>query len=81
MAKPTDFQLRLIDMSTHTAAIAIMHYRQEEALRAERDFARQVMDAMNEGLCVTDQDGRFTYVNLAFAAMVGTPLALSLIHI
>ncbi|HQY93208.1 PAS domain S-box protein, partial [Caldilinea sp.] len=80
VAKPTDFQLRLIDMSTHTAAIAIMHYRQEEALRAERDFARQVMDAMNEGLCVTDQDGRFTYVNLAFAAMVGTPLAEVLGH-
>lgn len=80
VAKPTAAQLRLIDMSTHTAAIAITHCRQEEELRAERDFARQIMDAMSQGLCVTDAERRFSYVNHAFAAMVGAPLEEILGH-
>lgn len=69
---PTDYHTRLIQQATHTAAIAISRHRQEEALRAERDFARAVIDTMGEGLAVTDADGRLTYVNMAFATMLAT---------
>src|SRR5690606_13025760 len=71
-AQSTGYHIRLIQQATHTAAIAISRHRQEEALRAERDFARAVIDTMGEGLAVTDADGRLTYVNAAFAAMLGT---------
>lgn len=70
-ALPTAFHLKLVDQATHIAAIAITRYRQEEALRAERDFARQVMDSMSEGLAITDAQGRLTYVNPTLAALVG----------
>lgn len=69
--KPTDYHIGLIRQATHTAAIAITRHRQEEALRAERDFARAVIDTMGEGLSVTDVEQRLTYVNSAFAAMLG----------
>jgi PAS domain S-box-containing protein len=45
--------------------------RAELELRTERDFARTVMDAVGQGLTVTDADGRFEYVNPAYACMMG----------
>ena len=51
--------------------------RAEQALRAERDFATQVMNAMSEGLTVIDAEGRFEYVNPAYARLIGrSPQAL-----
>ncbi|HHY56871.1 MAG TPA: PAS domain S-box protein [Chloroflexi bacterium] len=70
-AQPAAFHLRLIDQATHIAAIAITRHRQEEALRTERDFARQVMDSMSEGLAITDAQGRLTYVNPTLATLLG----------
>ena len=72
--QPTAFHVRLVDQATHIAAIAITRHRQEEALRSERDFARQVMDTMGEGLSVTDADGNLAYANPAFATLVGHDL-------
>lgn len=69
--QPTGFHTKLIDQATHIAAIAITRHRQEDALRSERDFARQVMDTMGEGLAVTDADGKLAYANPAFATLVG----------
>jgi diguanylate cyclase (GGDEF)-like protein/PAS domain S-box-containing protein len=43
----------------------------EEALVAERDFARQVMDAMGQGLLVLDERGRCEYVNPMVADLLG----------
>ncbi|MGH2448079.1 MAG: PAS domain S-box protein [Chloroflexota bacterium] len=43
----------------------------ETALAVERDFAMQVMNAMGQGLAVTDEEGRFEFVNPAYAAMLG----------
>ncbi len=45
--------------------------RGEEALEEEHNFALQVMNAMGQGLTVTDADGRFVFVNPAYARMVG----------
>jgi PAS domain S-box-containing protein len=45
--------------------------RVEAELQAQRDFALQVMNAMGQGLTITDADGRFEYVNSAYARMLG----------
>lgn len=41
--------------------------RAEAALHAQRDFARQVMESMGEGLAVVNEAGAFEYVNQALA--------------
>ena len=43
----------------------------ERELVRERDFARQVMNTMGQGLTITGSDGRFEYVNQAYARMIG----------
>lgn len=43
----------------------------EAELQAQRDFALQIMNAMGQGLTVTDSEGRFEFVNAAFAEIVG----------
>ena len=45
--------------------------RMEAALRRERDFARQVMETIGQGVTVTDREDRFLYVNPAYARMLG----------
>jgi PAS domain S-box-containing protein len=40
-------------------------------LKMERDFARQIMDNMGQGLVVVDEEGKQEYVNPAFARMLG----------
>jgi hypothetical protein len=49
--------------------------RIEMELQAERDFFRQVMNATANGITVTDADGRFEFVNPAFARLVGLPVS------
>ena len=56
--------------------------RVEDELARQRDFAQRVMNTMGQGLTVIGADGRFEYVNSAFAAssgfrpddLVGTPI-------
>ncbi len=43
----------------------------EEKLLIERDFANQVLNAMGQGLTITNSDGIFQYVNPSFARMLG----------
>jgi len=43
----------------------------EAALSRERDYFWQIMNATANGIAVTDQEGRFRYVNPAFARMIG----------
>jgi diguanylate cyclase (GGDEF)-like protein/PAS domain S-box-containing protein len=47
--------------------------RLEQELREQRDFAVQVLETMGQGLTVVDASGHFTYVNPAYARMVGEP--------
>lgn len=42
-------------------------------LLAERDFARQITDAMGQGLLVTDADARLAYVNARLSQMLRMP--------
>lgn len=49
----------------------------EREIRRQRDFALQVMNTMSQGLAVTDREGRFEYVNPAFARLSGQePMAM-----
>ncbi|MEI7555015.1 response regulator [Candidatus Chlorohelix sp.] len=43
----------------------------ELELRTQRDFALKIMNTMGQGLTVTNQEGKFEYVNPAYAAMLG----------
>ncbi|MFH2040714.1 MAG: PAS domain S-box protein [Chloroflexota bacterium] len=43
----------------------------EEAVETERNFALQIMNSMGQGLTVTDEQGRFEYVNPEYARMTG----------
>ncbi|MBI5946240.1 MAG: PAS domain S-box protein [Chloroflexi bacterium] len=43
----------------------------EQELRSQRDFATQIVNVMGQGLTVTDEDGRFEFVNPAYARMFG----------
>ena len=45
--------------------------RATAALESERNFARQLMDNMGQGLGVTGPDHRYRYVNAAYARMIG----------
>ncbi|GAC1463830.1 MAG: hypothetical protein PVSMB7_06060 [Chloroflexota bacterium] len=45
--------------------------RAERELEHQRDFALQVMNTMGQGLAVTDANGRFEYVNPAYAHLLG----------
>jgi NtrC-family two-component system sensor histidine kinase KinB len=40
-------------------------------LQAQRDFVQQVMNALGQGVTVTDAEGRFEYVNPAYARLFG----------
>jgi PAS domain S-box-containing protein len=48
--------------------------RVNEALVAERDFARKVMDSMGQGLTVTNADGTLRFANQRFLDLLETTL-------
>ncbi|MFQ5615801.1 MAG: response regulator, partial [Anaerolineales bacterium] len=52
-------------------ANALERRRVEEDLRLQRDFALQVLNNMGQGLTLTDREGKFRYVNPAYAQMLG----------
>ncbi len=43
----------------------------ERELRVQRDFAAQIVNNIGQGLTITNEDGRFEFVNPAFAKIVG----------
>ncbi len=47
------------------------HKRIEHELQAQRDFATQIINNMGQGLTVTDAEGRFEFVNPAYARLFG----------
>ncbi|MBZ9752052.1 PAS domain S-box protein [Deinococcus sp. HMF7604] len=48
------------------------HRQLQESYAEELAFARQLMESVEHGLTVTDEDGRFVYVNRAYARLLGT---------
>jgi diguanylate cyclase (GGDEF)-like protein/PAS domain S-box-containing protein len=45
--------------------------RLEQELERQRDFALRVMNTMGQGLTITNSEGRFEFVNAAYAEMMG----------
>lgn len=60
-----------------TACVLAMFYdvteqkNAQKAIQSQRDFALQILNNMGQGLTVSDQNGRFEYVNPAYAGMLG----------
>ncbi len=64
--------IALVTLSTLVlAAIVMDRKRIERELARERDYMAQMVNAMRHGVAVTDIDGRFEYVNPAYANMLG----------
>ncbi len=53
------------------AAIVADRQRIEKELVRERDYIAQIINVMAQGVAVTDMNGRFEYVNPAYAEMLG----------
>jgi PAS domain S-box-containing protein len=68
-------QTRLLGAAEQRAAALeqeVMERKQiEQALQEQRDFAQQVLGQMGQGLTVTDTEDNFTFVNRAFARILG----------
>ncbi|MGH2373977.1 MAG: ATP-binding protein, partial [bacterium] len=60
-----------LSVAIQNAAAEKERKRAEEEAKAQRDFALHVMNAMGQGLVVTDADFRFEYVNQEFARLLG----------
>lgn len=57
--------------ATLMAAVISESRRFEKDLRKERDFAMRVMNALGQGVVVTDSFRKFEFINPAFAQMLG----------
>lgn len=66
---------RLLNESeeSRSALLGILEDEQaaHEALQTERDFATQLTNVMGQGLTVTDAEGRFIFINPAYADLLG----------
>jgi len=62
------FALRI---AGETIVNALERKNYEDTLRAERDFAIQIMELLGQGLTLTNLDQTFEYVNPAFAKLIG----------
>lgn len=75
---PLEISLSTVETKSGTLVMSFLsdvteRRRAEEELASQRDFALQIMSNMGQGLTVTDSDGRYEYVNHAFARMLGLP--------
>lgn len=73
LAPPSAELCRLLGILGNQIGQFIARNQARKELQRSRDFAMQVMNLMGQGLTVTDELGYFSYVNDAFAQMVGRP--------
>ncbi len=52
-------------------AMVVERKRAEVELQKERDFAVRIMNSMGQGLTVSDAEGKFEFINPAYARMIG----------
>lgn len=62
---------KLIIKETELQNVIQDNERSKEQLSIERDFANQVLNAMGQGLTITNSDGIFIYINPAYSRMIG----------
>ncbi|MEI6046958.1 MAG: PAS domain S-box protein, partial [Chloroflexota bacterium] len=63
--------IALLRMVGNTFISAIQRKITEQSLVEERDFAQMVVNTMGQGLVMTNIEGRFQFVNPAYARMLG----------
>lgn len=63
-------ELELLHARRRSEAWAILH-KQVRELKQQRDFFLEVMNSLGQGVAVTDAEGRFVYINPAYAHMLG----------
>ncbi len=68
---PTEIERLILRVAANQASTWLDWKRAEAAAAAESAFRRAIEDSMRAGVAVVDIHGRQTYVNRAFAAMVG----------
>lgn len=68
---PTEIERLILRMAANQASTWLDWKRAEAAAAAESAFRRAIENSMAAGVAVVDVSGRQTYVNRAFAAMVG----------
>lgn len=77
LSEPADDLIQLLAVLGNLVGQFIVRTQTRQALEQSRNFALQVMSLMGQGLTVSDENGRLTFVNQAFASMVGiAPLEL-----
>ncbi|MGE5651414.1 MAG: PAS domain S-box protein [Bacillota bacterium] len=68
---PSARHLELIEVATHTAAVAISRKQDEQSLRSERALLQQVTASSPVGIAVVDKNGRITLANPAAQQILG----------
>src|SRR5688572_5481725 len=69
--RPAEHHVRLVEIASHTAAIAIHKYREEEALRESETRFRGMADSAPVMIWITRADGCCTYVNRQWQDFTG----------
>jgi PAS domain S-box-containing protein len=72
---PTETERLILRVAANQASTWLDWKRAEAAVAAESAFRRAIENSMVAGVAVVDASGRQTYVNRAFAEMVGWPEA------
>ncbi len=72
---PTETERLILRVAANQASTWLDWKRAEAAAAAESAFRRAIESSMAAGVAVVDSSGRQTYVNRAFAEMVGWPEA------
>jgi len=68
---PTDGDVRLIELVTHTVATAIIKQRAEKTLRESEERFRSLVDQMSDAVYVHDAKGRLLDVNRSACESLG----------
>lgn len=68
---PEESHLRLVEMATSMAAIAIVRHRESEKLLRSHALLEAVIEGSTDVIFVKDLEGRYKYVNLAGAELAG----------
>jgi len=68
---PTEIERLILRVAANQAATWLGWKQAEAAAASESAFRRAIENSMRAGVAVVDEHGRQTYVNRAFAAMVG----------
>jgi len=66
-----DEEIRLLRVAADIFVNALTRRRNEAELKAQRDFAMLILNHMGQGITVTNFEGRFEFVNPAYARMLG----------